>query len=174
METVDQMRRRYGAFLRLCGIFAGVLTFAVMCLVVANALLRYAVNAPIAGTLEITEASLPLMIFLSLALTQYHGGHIRVVVVTQHLGVTPRRVLMVLALLLGAVLFAWASWAGWIMAMKSYVIGETERGSIRFPLWPVKFGVFLGLALLTVQFLIDALYAALGGEMPGADPEHVE
>lgn len=163
MQTIDLLRRRFGEFLGLCGTIAGALTFAVMCLVVANAVMRYGFNRPISGTLELTESALPLMIFLSLALTQFDGGHIRVVVLTQHLPQGLQRGLTVAAMILGAVLFAWAAWAGWNLAMRSLAMHEMERGSIRFPLWPVKFAVFFGLGLLAVQFLIDAIHAALGG-----------
>ena len=171
MHSLSRFRDGFGGFLRACGLVAGTLTFAVMCLVVANALLRYAFNMPILGALELTESALPLMIFLSLALTQYEGGHIKVVLLTHTLAPGPQRWAKVLAMLLGAALFAWAAYAGWLMAMKSLAMGELERGSIRFPIWPIKFAVFFGLALLAAQFLIDAVYAAAGGRLPDTVPE---
>jgi len=174
MDILMRLRAGYGRLLVLCGLIAGALTFAVMCLVVANVIMRYFFNAPIAGTLELTESALPLMIFLSLALTQYRGGHIKVVLLTQHLPEGAARLLKVVAMLLGAALFAWAAWAGWGMAMKSFAIGELERGSIRFPVWPIKFAVFFGLTLLALQFLLDALFVALGGRLADAAPELVE
>lgn len=174
MQSLDRLRRGYGAFLSLCGLIAGALTFAVMCLVVTNALMRYGLNAPVKGTLELTESALPLMIFLSLALTQFEGGHIKVVLLTQHLAPAGQRALKVLAMLLGAGLFAWAAYAGWLMALKSWKIGELERGSIRFPIWPVKGVVCFGLLLLSIQFLLDAIWCALGGTLPDAEAETVE
>lgn len=174
MQTMESLRRRFGAFLTLCGLVAGWMTFAVMLLVVVNALMRYGFNAPVSGTLELTESALPLIIFLSLALTQYEGGHIKVVLLTQHMAPGAQRALKVFAMLLGFGLFAWAAWAGWEMAAKSWRIGELERGSIRFPIWPVKFAVFFGLLLLAIQFLIDAIYCALGGTLPDAELEDIE
>ncbi|MEO4042791.1 TRAP transporter small permease subunit [Hoeflea sp. CAU 1731] len=167
MKNLERLRASYGVVLTQCGLLAGILTFAVMCLVVANALLRFIFNAPIAGTLELTESALPLMIFLSLALTQLKGEHIKVVLLTQHFQAPLQRFVKVIAMLLGALLFAWAAYAGWNMAMKSFAIGELERGSIRFPIWPVKFAVFFGLALLAIQFLLDAIYCAMGGKLAG-------
>lgn len=174
MTTLARLRDGFGGFLYLCGLIAGAMTFAVMCLVVTNALMRYGLNAPVKGTLELTESALPLMIFLSLALTQYEGGHIKVVLLTQRISPGAQRVLKVAAMLLGAVLFAWAAWAGWLMAAKSWRIGELERGSIRFPIWPIKGAVVFGLALLSIQFLIDAIYVALGGTLPDGEAEAVE
>jgi TRAP-type C4-dicarboxylate transport system permease small subunit len=174
MQTFESLRQIYGRVLAICGLIAGGITFAVMCLVVTNALMRYGLNQPVKGTLELTEAALPLMIFLSLALTQFHGGHIKVVLLTQHMAPGAQRTLKVLAMLMGAALFAWAAYAGWLMAEKSFRIGELERGSIRFPIWPIKGAICFGLLLLSVQFLIDAIYAALGGNLNDGEGEAVE
>ena len=165
MQTLDALRRSYGAFLSLCGLISGALVFLIMLLVVSNVVMRYGFNRPVTGTLELTESALPLIIFLSLALTQMKGGHIKVVLLTQHLSPPLARAAKVLAMLAGFVLFAWAAYAGWLMALKSYNIGELERGAIRFPIWPVKFAVFFGLTLLSIQYLLDAIYVALGGTL---------
>lgn len=174
MDSILRFRAAYGRVLSLCGLFAGTILLAVMVLVVANVLLRYLFNSPIAGTLELTEGALPLIIFLSLAMTQYEGGHIKVVLLTRKFPSNLRRAAVVFAMLTGAVFFAWASYAGWIFAAKSFAIGEIERGSIRYPLWPVKGVIALGMALLTLQFLIDALLVALGGTLPNAESEQIE
>ncbi|ETX13366.1 hypothetical protein OCH239_10625 [Roseivivax halodurans JCM 10272] len=174
MTTLFLVRSVYGRFLTLCGWVAGVATFAMMCLVTVNVVTRYAFNRPIAGTLELTEGALPLIIFLSLALTQFHGGHIRVTLLTDRLPQGLARGLSVLAMLAGAVLFAWAAWAGWLSAEKSFAIGEMKRGSIRYPIWPIKYAVSFGMALLTLQFLLDALCTAVGMTPASPDPEEVE
>ena len=165
MRSLERLRHLYSHILKTCGLFAGLLTFAVMCLVVANVALRYSVNAPVAGTLELTEGALPLIVLLSLALTQYNGGHIKVVLLTQNLPATPQRILAVLAMLAGALLFGWAAYAGWLTTAKSIAIGEIERGSIRYPVWPIKAAVCFGMILLTIQFLLDAMLLALGGTL---------
>ena len=45
MSTLMRVRSLYGRFLKLCGLFAGLMTFAVMCLVVTNVVLRYLFNS---------------------------------------------------------------------------------------------------------------------------------
>jgi TRAP-type transport system small permease protein len=174
MESVLRLRAAYGRVLNLCGLTAGCLLLAVMILVVSNALLRYLLNAPIAGALELTEGALPIIVFFSLAMTQYEGGHIKVVLLTRKLPPTAQRVALVIALLAGAFFFAWATKAGWQLTAKSYAIGEIERGSVRYPLWIVKGAIMVGMALLSLQFLIDAALAALGGKLPEAEPEEIE
>lgn len=161
MTLLAAARRRFGALLHACGLAAGAVTFLMMVLVVANALLRFLFNRPISGTLEITESALPLLVFLSLALTQYRGGHIRVVLVVRRLSPGARRAATCAAMVLGALFFAWCAWATGGLAMKSLAMNEQEWGSIRFPIYPVKLVVSGGLALLAVQFALDAAAAAL-------------
>ncbi|NIZ14452.1 TRAP transporter small permease subunit [Phaeobacter sp. HF9A] len=174
MQYTMKVRAGFGRVLHLCGLLAGITLLAVMGLVVANVLLRYLFNMPVAGTLELTEGALPVIVFLSLAMTQYEGGHIKVVLLTRSLPDGLRRAAVVLAMLAGAGLFAWAAYAGWKLTLKSIAIGEIERGSIRYPLWPIKGVIALGMALLTIQFVIDAVLAALGGTLPDAEPEEIE
>jgi TRAP-type C4-dicarboxylate transport system permease small subunit len=169
-----RIRDGFGQVLKFFCLIAGCSLLGVMVLVVANVLLRYLFNAPIAGTLELTEAALPIIVFLSLALTQYEGGHIRVVLLTRKLPLKARRIASVLAMLLGAALFAWATYAGWLLTAKSIAIGEIQRGSIRYPLWPIKGAIAFGMALLTLQFLIDAAVATMGGTLPGTGSEEIE
>ena len=174
MYSLMRIRDGFGQVLKILCLIAGCSLLGVMILVVVNALLRYLFNAPIAGTLELTEGALPIIVFLSLALTQYEGGHIRVVLLTRKLPLKARRVSIVVAMLLGATLFAWATYAGWQLTAKSIAIGEIQRGSIRYPLWPIKGTIAFGMALLTLQFLIDAAVAAVGGALPGTEPEEIK
>lgn len=156
-------RAAYGRLLRACAVVSGLLTFAMMVLVVANALSRFFLNAPIVGTLEITESTLCVLIFLSVGFTQYEGGHIHVTLVLQRMSAGARHALALLAAVLGLAFFAWSAWSAWGFAMKSLAMNEQEWGAIRFPLYPVKFVIFAGLLLLAGQFVLDALWVIAGG-----------
>ncbi|WP_162901352.1 TRAP transporter small permease [Breoghania sp. L-A4] len=162
MSSFDQLWRGYGTVLRICGLAAGYITFAMMVLVVANAVSRFLFNAPVSGAFEITESMLTVLIFLSLALTQYEGGHIRVVLITQRLAPPLRRAARLFALIAGALFFGWCAVAAWGYAMQSLAINEQQWGAVRYPLYPVKFVVFAGLGLLAVQFALGAVREALG------------
>lgn len=162
MSLFERICQTYGRFLRGCGFVAGYTTFAMMLLVVANAASRFLFNAPVQGALEITETMLTVLVFLSLALTQYEGGHIKVTVVLQHLPTILQKPLRLFVLALGCVFFAWCAQAGWDYAMKSLAINEQQWGSVRYPLYPVKFVIFFGLAMLAIQFALDFLRELLG------------
>lgn len=170
MPTFKRLYRAYGSLLRGFGMVSAVSTFATMLLVGVNVLGRYLFNAPLTGTLEFTESLLVLIIFFSLALTQYDGGHIRVTLLTRRLSVASQRALTVFAMLCGAIFFAWCAYAAWRFAYESWTVNEYEWGTVAFPLYPVKFVVFGGIVLLAIQFLLDAIAETI---MPiAADDEH--
>jgi len=157
MSAFQRLYRAYGRLLRGFGLISELATLVMMGLVVANILGRYTFNAPVTGTLEITESLLVVIIFLSLALTQYDGGHIRVTLLTRRLPASWTRWLTVLCMLCGAVFFSWCAYAAWRFALQSWSFNEQEWGTVVFPLYPVKFVVFIGLSMLAVQFLLDAI-----------------
>jgi TRAP-type C4-dicarboxylate transport system permease small subunit len=157
MSAFQRLYRGYGRLLRGVGLISLAATLLTMVLVVANIVGRYLFNKPLTGTLEFTESLLVLIIFCSIALTQYDGGHIRVNLITRRLPQPVQRSLTVIAMLCGCAFFTWCSYAAWIFAAEAYSFNEQEWGEIVFPLWPMKFVVFFGLATLAFQFLLDAI-----------------
>jgi TRAP-type C4-dicarboxylate transport system permease small subunit len=157
MSAFQRLYRGYGMMLRGFGLISALSTFLMMVLVVANIIGRYLFNKPLTGTLEFTESLLVLIIFLSVALTQYDGGHIRVTLLTRRVPKALARALTVFSMLTGAAFFAWCSYASWKFALQSWSFNEQEWGTVVFPLWPVKFVVFIGITLLAIQFLLDAV-----------------
>jgi len=157
MLAFQRLYRGYGLLLRAMGMVSSLATFAMMALVVINIFGRYLLNKPLDGTLEFTESLLVLIIFLSVALTQFDGGHIRVTLLTRRLPKAWAQVLNVLCMLAGAAFFTWCAYAAWKFALQSWSFKEQEWGTVVFPLYPVKFVVFVGLLMLAIQFLLDAV-----------------
>ena len=157
MSAFQRLYRGYGRLLRGFGLISSVATFVMMLLVVANVIGRYLFNKPVTGTLEFTESLLVLIIFCSVALTQYDGGHIRVNLLTRRLPKRAARAMTVISMLCGCAFFTWCAYAAWIFAAQAYSFNEQEWGEVVFPLWPMKFVVFFGIALLAIQFLLDAI-----------------
>lgn len=136
---------------------SGVILFLMMFLVVVNTLTRKLFNAPVTGAFEVTESMLTLTVFLALAYTQRQHGHISVDVLSRHFSHGVKRVTNVFVPFLGVICFAWATYANWEFTLESYRIDEQEWGEITFPLWPVKGLMFVGLAILTLQFAVDTV-----------------
>jgi TRAP-type C4-dicarboxylate transport system permease small subunit len=154
---IDRIHRYYGRVLHALGVVAGFTTFLVMLLVVCNVVSRFAFSNPIEGTLEVTESALTVLVFLSLAMTQHEGGHIKVVLLTQRLPARLARWAECAALSLGALFFGWATYAAWGFAHQSLEINEQQWGAINYPMYPIKFVIFGGLLLLSCQYALDVL-----------------
>jgi TRAP-type C4-dicarboxylate transport system permease small subunit len=157
MSGFRRLYRAYGRFLRVVALISAVSVFVMMVLVVVNVAGRYLLNKPLSGTLEFTESLLVLIIFLSVALTQYDGGHIRVTLLTRRLPKRWAHALSIFCMLCGATFFSWCAYAAWVFAAQAYSFNEQEWGEVVFPLWPMKFVVFIGIGMLAIQFLLDAI-----------------
>jgi len=148
----------YGKLLHWLAVVAGVATFAMMWLVDVNVIGRKLFNAPLLGSVEISQSLLVFSIMLGLPHAQAVGAHLRVTLVV---GRVPRRlgeVLFGLAMLAGAALFTLMAYSTYGFAMRAYDVGEEVWGAaFRFHLWPVKAALPIGAALLALQFLLDAI-----------------
>lgn len=136
-----------------------------MFMVTANVVGRYLFDRPFNGAFGYTESLLTVMIFFSLALTQHHRGHIKVVFLIQRMPAHLRRITQTLISTLSAIFFVLASYATFLFAYESYSIGEEVFDSVTYPIYPIKICVFIGLSLLSIQYILDALADAFGVEI---------
>jgi TRAP-type mannitol/chloroaromatic compound transport system permease small subunit len=143
---------------------------AIMFGVSADAILRYALNRPLTGTLEGVELLLVFAVFLGLARTQAERGHIAVGILTERLEGRARAALEALTAFLGLILFAAMSWATGAMALRSWRMGEYSAGLIALPIYPSRILVVLGSVLLSLQLLLE-LVRAVGALVEGAQPK---
>ena len=147
----------YAKFLTALAIMAAFGFFGIMWLIDANVLSRRFFNAPITGTLEITEVLMVFAILLPMAYTQMRRGHIRVTLITGMFPSRIRKYFFVFSLVVGCIFAAWATYASFNFFLRSYNINEHAWGSIRIPIYPAKGAVALGMFLLSVQYFLDAI-----------------
>lgn len=172
MERFERFYQRVGKALEWLALANGVILFALMWLISFDALSRKIFNAPLQGTVEFTSALMPLIVLLPLAYTQFRRGNIRVDLVVKLFGPRARRVLAMLALAIGLGFFVWVAVATGADAGKSFAMGETAWGVIRFEIWPTKICIVLGAGLLAFQFLLDLVRLALGAPADDVAAQH--
>lgn len=168
----DRLYRAYGRIVTWFAVLAGLVTFAIMWMIDANVLLRKLFNAPLQGSFEFTEAGLVLIVFLSLAFTQHRRGHIRVTLLSRRLPMGVQHGLYIAVLFIGALFFAWCTYAALGNAIRSFNLNEQEWGVIQLPIWPVKSAIAVGTTLICLQFLLDAVrhcFVARGALPPVGD-----
>ena len=127
-------------------------------------------RVPVPGPRELTESTMVVIVFGALAYAQIRRAHIRVELVYLRMPARAQAALDVLAGLCGLVFFGLLLWQAWNEALYSWQIDEATFGLIRFPLWPARFVLAFGTALLVARLLLD-IVADVPRIATGAPPE---
>ena len=141
----------------ITGLVSAGLIWLMMFMIVADIILRAAFNIPLPSTVEISESAMVFIAFLAFGYTEATGGHIRVDILASRL---PERAASWLNILFSLIL-----WDTGQQAIESWHVREFMTGLLPLPVYPAKFMVPLGCALLIVQFLVGLVkssYKALG------------
>ncbi len=110
---------------------------------------------PVPGTLEITESTMVLIVFGALAYTQSRRSHIRVELLYNHAGPRGKSFMEAVTHLIALVYFALLGWQGYQELLYSWEIREATMGTVRLPLYPARFLLVAGTALLLLQLALD-------------------
>lgn len=142
---------------RAAALCAAVAMLGMMMVGAVDVIGTAALNSPLPGAFELTEALMVATVFLALALSQREGRQIRVEVLASRLALRTKAVLDLIAELLSALVYAAIAWYGWNVAVESWQIDEISPGLLRFPLWPPKLALALGATLMCAQCLAGSL-----------------
>ena len=126
--------------------------------------------APVHGATEGITELMVIIVFLALPAVQRARANIRVELVYSHLGPRTRAGLDTLAAAVALVFFALLFWQGLDAALFSWRMGERTMSAVRIPIYPAKFAILAGVAVLMAQLLVDLVAGArqaVGG--PAAD-----
>jgi TRAP-type C4-dicarboxylate transport system permease small subunit len=126
---------------------------------------------PVPGTLEFTESTMVLVVFGALAYAQERRTHIRVELLYSHAGPRGQSFMEAVTHIVAFIFFALVAWQGLSELRYSWELKEATMGTVRFPLYPARFVLLLGVALLLVRLALD-IVADIGrlrrGEAPPA------
>ena len=110
---------------------------------------------PISGTKEIVANSVVMIVFLQIGFAIRSGAMLRADFIVTALPKSFQKILLFIALLLGAVLFFFLMKAGIKLAIRSFVNGEFDgEGALRVPVWPTRWMVVFGAGLAGINYLI--------------------
>jgi len=164
-EILLRVRRTYSRFLYFAAAAAGMITFAMMWLIDVNALSRKIFNTPVPAGVELTQSMLTVAIMLPFGYVLFRREHVNTVFLISKLPRHVDRWLYIFWMGVGCLVFAAVTYGTFKFGLRSYVMNEQVWGAnVRFPLYPAKFAVALGTALLSIQFLLDALLALLDAD----------
>lgn len=140
------------------GILAGVALVLMMLHITAEVIARYVFDSPLHGTVEIVSTYyMVAVVFLPLALIERVNGHIIVELVSKHLPERSQEILIGVVSLVSAAFFLAFAWQTWGDALSKYEIGEQALGTVAVTVWPTRFYIPFGCALLAVVFIHKAV-----------------
>jgi TRAP-type C4-dicarboxylate transport system permease small subunit len=141
---------------RALTLLAGALILGLAGLTAADVVLRYGLNAPVAGAFELTEVMLATLIFAALPLTTDSDEHVRVDLVDAVLPAAGRRLVRRLGDLVAAVALAVFAWRLAVQALRLAADGATTF-TLAVPLAPLAGFGALGCGLAALIALCRAL-----------------
>jgi TRAP-type C4-dicarboxylate transport system permease small subunit len=156
MPSFESFQRAIrGTSYRVC--FAGMF-FAIplMLLTVGDVVGRAFFNKPIAGSFELSEYMLAVIVLLGAAYTQQVKGHVGVDFVTKRFSPRIQAALEALTTLVSLLVVAILVWQGYLEGVHEKAVSD----QLRIPQWPFKLLVAVGGLLLWLELLVD-LFSSL-------------
>ena len=152
MHTFSAWLGRLALWLLLLGTIGLI---AAMLVGVADVFGTEFLGRPLLGTLEFTESTMVLVVFGALAYAQQRRAHIRVELLYGFVGARGKSFMEVITHIVAFIFFALVGWMGYVELLYSLEIMESTMGSVRFPLYPARSLMVLGVSLLILQLVVD-------------------
>jgi TRAP-type C4-dicarboxylate transport system permease small subunit len=137
---------------------AGVGLFALILLTTLDTMGRYALDAPVAGALELTELTMVVVVFGSLAIAQREKAHVAVDLLTSRLGSRARIWVELFGTALALLLVLAMAWRSGVHGLELRKTGD-ETGTLGIAVFPFYFGVALGCLGMAAELVRDVIQA---------------
>jgi TRAP-type C4-dicarboxylate transport system permease small subunit len=121
--------------------------------IVADVLRRSITGRSIPGMIEMVETFMAIEVFLGLAHAEATGVHVRMSLATNVMPFSVRRVVKSFGMFVCMVGSVWFTWASTLRALEATAVGEVKPGLLRFPVWPARWAIAVGFAVLAFEYL---------------------
>lgn len=123
----------------------------------ADVILRNTTGRGLHGVVEYSEIFMAALVFLGLGQAQRTDTHIAVDVVVRRLPGAGGRVVTTLGLLITVGVLAFLAYATANSAVESFQAGERHYGVAGVPMWPARACIPVGLAVMALECLLQAV-----------------
>lgn len=145
------------------GIVAAAALMVLMMATVVDVTVRWVSRSSVPGMIEIAESALVISAFLGLAWTSVQGGHVAVSLVTDRLRPRAAHAVSIILWTLNTALLSWMSYATFTRAQLSTSLSETRFGLVQWPVWPLRWVIFIGL-IMWAMICLNNLLRVLSGQ----------
>ena len=134
-----------------------------LCFFILADIVTRALNMPISGTKEIVANSVVIIVFMQIGFAVRSNSMLRADFLVLALPKPAQKVLLILALILGAALFFFLMKAGIKPAVRSLANWEFDgEGALRVPVWPTRWMIVFGAGLAGLNYALLAVVEIFG------------
>jgi C4-dicarboxylate transporter DctQ subunit len=150
-----QAERGLQAIEKVMVVISWAVTLFITFMIVIDVFLRFAFNAPLPASWEISEVVMPYIVFFALSAALAVGAHVQVTIVTNLFGPKGRRIFEIIATVISLMVCVPVTYWSWLHFWSAYRIGEEILAAIRIPWWLGKFAMPIGLGTFTLRYLLN-------------------
>jgi tripartite ATP-independent transporter DctM subunit len=164
LDRVTRVLDKIGAYSRWPNYIGAAAIFFMVALTFADVIMRYLFNSPISNAKEITEVTLVIAVFMSIAYTYYLKSHVSVDVVTGKLGANGRVITDFIIAVIGLAMFIIIIWQSAVLTQQYFINGTVHGRVLLIPAWPFAGIITLGcivMGFLLLRDILGSLYQAL-------------
>lgn len=147
--------QRRGVLARIDSFVVGLFGLSALLLAVVNVLLRaLAPQHAIEWGDEVQVYLVVWAVCVSFAAVTAADRHIKADLLVGAMPVAVQRILAVIGDALGVVMSAALCWLGYLVTYESWDFGDVSTTTLRFPLWIYQAALPVGMALMTISYVI--------------------
>ncbi|MGF7159180.1 TRAP-type C4-dicarboxylate transport system permease small subunit [Rhodoligotrophos appendicifer] len=130
--------------------FCAIGLFVIMVLGATDVILNNTIGSGVPATIDISQVMFVSSVFLALPIVVRKKEHIRI---DLFVGVCPdliKKIAEAISVVLSAAVYLFLAYAMWNLFQASWRVNEQSLSILTFPIYPIKFLAFLGLAVATL------------------------
>jgi len=150
---------------RTLAIISALSIVTLMLAITVDVVFRFISRSSLPGLIELAESSLVIAVFFGLAWAGLRGEHVSVTLLSDRLGSRANHVLDLVVWTLASLFLTWMLYATTVRAISSTEAGEERFGLVRWPLYPLRWVIVIGIAAFLIVAITN-LVRVLGGKQP--------
>jgi TRAP-type C4-dicarboxylate transport system permease small subunit len=135
-----------------------IVAMVITLLIVADVFLRFVLNRPLPATWEISEVSMPWIVFFPFAFTLTLDAHVKVSLIKDRVPPKARWIFSIFTNLISFLFLSMVTYYSWKRFWESLMINEEILAAIWIPWWIGKFAMPIGMGFLALRFLLQLFF----------------
>jgi TRAP-type C4-dicarboxylate transport system permease small subunit len=142
---------------------AGATLIGVLAILMVSDVVGRPFGFPVLGIVELAAQTVVISAFLTIPFVMRKGGHIRATVLVSKLPESVRRILEILAFLIGITVFVLLALTSLESFLEDFAAGSYEgEGALRVPTWPARLTIFLASSLMVIEGILSIVRTLIG------------